>query len=311
MNAMAPMAIFLLFFAAKLGCFITSANELSDTVRDISAKFAAMEKEINNLRLENGRLLSEVVNIKSENKNLRYEVEALKLENKQTGNEMHMIKVENIALRSDVEQLKEDKRMALGRKNYSHHDGSQGPPQPANWNETFDDKGSKNDDFRENSSFSDKEKSEERRLLAVPSTTTSPQLGTKIGFLAYVTSHQQNLGIHQTVEFKTVVTNIGSGYNPSSSVFRAPVEGLYYFSVTILSFQGDDMETEIVHNGNGLVYTYSGSESMYGSGSASAVVHLNANDDVWVRILNVRSVNDGNIRVFYERWSSFCGFRIG
>ena len=308
MNA---MAIFLLLFAAKLGCSLTYGNELSDTVRDLSAKFAAVEKEINSLQWENGRLQSDVVNIKSENKALRSEVEALKFKTKQKDREMQKIKAENIALRSDVEQLKEDKMMALGRKNSSQQDGSQRSPQPANWKETFGDKGSKNDDGRGNSSLSSTEKSEKRRLLAVPPTTPSPHIGTTIGFLAYLASHQQNLGIHQTVEFKTVVTNIGSGYNPSSSVFHAPVGGLYYFSVTILSFAGENLETEIVHNGNGLVYTYSGSESMHGSGSASAVVHLNVNDDVWVRILDNRSVNDGNIRIYTSRWSSFCGFRIG
>ncbi|KAK3093813.1 hypothetical protein FSP39_020515 [Pinctada imbricata] len=59
-----------------------------------------------------------------------------------------------------------------------------------------------------------------------------------------------------------------------------------------------------------MVYTYSGSETMYGSGSTSAVLQLHANDDVWIRILDIRSVNDGNVRVYKGKWSSFCGFKI-
>ncbi|KAK3093378.1 hypothetical protein FSP39_014753 [Pinctada imbricata] len=71
------------------------------------------------------------------------------------------------------------------------------------------------------------------------------------------------------------------------------------------------MEAEIVLNGNGKVYTYSGGETtMYGSGSASAVLHLHANDNVWIRILNNKVENDGIIRVHGDRWSSFCGFKI-
>ncbi|KAK3092304.1 hypothetical protein FSP39_001058 [Pinctada imbricata] len=46
------------------------------------------------------------------------------------------------------------------------------------------------------------------------------------------------------------------------------------------------MEVEIVHNGNGMVYTYSGGETMYGSGSTSAVLQLHVNDDVWNIVFN-------------------------
>ncbi|KAK3093906.1 hypothetical protein FSP39_021674 [Pinctada imbricata] len=70
------------------------------------------------------------------------------------------------------------------------------------------------------------------------------------------------------------------------------------------------MEVEIVHNGVGMAYTYSGGESMHGSGSTSAVLKLHANDDVWIRILIQKSVNNGNIKVFGNKWSSFCGFKI-
>ncbi|KAK3092696.1 hypothetical protein FSP39_005986 [Pinctada imbricata] len=59
-----------------------------------------------------------------------------------------------------------------------------------------------------------------------------------------------------------------------------------------------------------MAYTYSGGESMHGSGSTSAVLQLHTNDDVWIRILGDEGVNDGNIRVHGDKWSSFCGFKI-
>jgi hypothetical protein len=51
--------------------------------------------------------------------------------------------------------------------------------------------------------------------------------------------------------------SIGFGYDPNSSVFKAPVAGLYYFTVVIMSHAREDIETEIVRNGVPVVNTYS------------------------------------------------------
>ncbi|VDI79696.1 Hypothetical predicted protein [Mytilus galloprovincialis] len=118
----------------------------------------------------------------------------------------------------------------------------------------------------------------------------------------------ENLGIGQTVLFEHVITNIGGGLDPNTSIFKAPITGVYHFDAIVMSHHGEDME--IVKNGNGLVRLYSGNGDTWGVGMQSVVIQMNAGDDVWVRVLDIPSFNDGNIRVFGSLWSSFSGFLV-
>ncbi|CAC5384976.1 unnamed protein product [Mytilus coruscus] len=83
-----------------------------------------------------------------------------------------------------------------------------------------------------------------RENRAQPSTSS-------VGFSATMTEHNQNMNLQDTVKFQNLVTNDGNGFDHISGIFRAPVRGLYFFSVVILSHAGEDMETEIVKNGDG------------------------------------------------------------
>ncbi|XP_071145634.1 uncharacterized protein [Mytilus edulis] len=131
-----------------------------------------------------------------------------------------------------------------------------------------------------------------------------------VAFSSTMDSHKENLGIGQTVLFEHVITNIGNGLDPNTSIFKAPITGVYHFDVIIMSHFGEDMETEIVKNGNGLVRLYSGNGDTWGVGMQAIVIQMNAGDDVWVRVYNNPDVNDGNIRVFGGFWSSFSGFLL-
>ncbi|XP_063408844.1 collagen alpha-1(X) chain-like [Mytilus trossulus] len=131
-----------------------------------------------------------------------------------------------------------------------------------------------------------------------------------VAFSSTMDSHKENLGIGQTVLFEHVITNIGGGLDPNTSIFKAPITGVYHFDVVIMSHHGEDMETEIVKNGNGLVRLYSGNGDTWGVGMQSVVIQMIAGDDVWVRVYNNPSINDGNIRVFGSLWSSFSGFLV-
>ena len=84
---------------------------------------------------------------------------------------------------------------------------------------------------------------------------TSTGSSPSIGFSATMTAHNENLNLQDTVKFQNLLTNDGNGYDHISGIFRAPVTGLYFFNVVIMSHAAEDMETEIVKNGDGIART--------------------------------------------------------
>lgn len=131
-----------------------------------------------------------------------------------------------------------------------------------------------------------------------------------IGFSVSLSHHLENLGIHQVVVFDNVITNYGSGYDSVSGVFKAPVSGLYFFNVVIMSHAAENIETQIVKNGTPIVSTYSGDSTTWNQGTQSTVLYLNSGDDVYVHIQDNKGINNGNIRIFGAHWTSFSGFLI-
>ena len=138
--------------------------------------------------------------------------------------------------------------------------------------------------------------------------TFSPNVNKTI---SRILCHNENLNLQDTVKFQNLVTNDGNAFDHVTGIFRAPVSGVYYFSVVILSHPANDMETEIVKNGDGIVRTYSGDSKLWKSGTQTTVLYLEVGDQVWIRILDaVPAVNDGNVHVFGYGFSSFSGFLI-
>ena len=126
-----------------------------------------------------------------------------------------------------------------------------------------------------------------------------------MAFTAKLGAHVQNLGEHQPVVFDTVQTNVGGAYASDTGVFSAPADGVYYFSATIMCQYGDYIETEIIHNGNHVVYIYASDDNGHEQGTNSAVLELLAGDHVWVR--NIDAVGD---KIYGNDWSTFTGFRL-
>ncbi|XP_062574348.1 uncharacterized protein LOC134236203 [Saccostrea cucullata] len=83
----------------------------------------------------------------------------------------------------------------------------------------------------------------------------SPSL--EIGFTA---ARHSGHTVHQhgIIVFDTIITNIGSAYNPTTGLFKAPVEGLYVFFFDIeCAKDNGDTYAELVRDGAGLgIQTY-------------------------------------------------------
>lgn len=62
-----------------------------------------------------------------------------------------------------------------------------------------------------------------------------PEVG--VAFHAVLTGHEHpDLGSNQVVIFDSVKLNIGDGYHPNHGLFIAPMDGVYVFSASVLSF---------------------------------------------------------------------------
>uniref|UniRef100_A0A8C9V490 C1q domain-containing protein n=1 Tax=Scleropages formosus TaxID=113540 RepID=A0A8C9V490_SCLFO len=88
-----------------------------------------------------------------------------------------------------------------------------------------------------------------------------------------------------TLIYRTVHTNVGSGYNPNTGIFTAPVKGVYQFSFTTHAGANFSTFVILVHNINHLSMI-SDWKAMDGSNSAanSAIAHLNVGDQVYVQL---------------------------
>lgn len=91
---------------------------------------------------------------------------------------------------------------------------------------------------------------------------------------------------HQVIPFEYANTNVGNGYDTFFGLFEAPVSGYYQFVLTSQAHPSSSymVNLEIVRNGNMLCRAHA---ATYGQeGYCVAMVHLNKDDDVWVRHYN-------------------------
>lgn len=130
-------------------------------------------------------------------------------------------------------------------------------------------------------------------------------------FSAQMTDHAQSLVSHQTILFPHVVLNEGSAFDNQTGVFTCPEAGVYHFDVTIMAFSNEQVETELVINGNLFMRNFAGGYQRYNQGTNSVLARLSVGDRVWVRIMKSPSINtDGVTRVYGYAWSTFSGYMI-
>ncbi|XP_060553146.1 A disintegrin and metalloproteinase with thrombospondin motifs adt-2-like isoform X1 [Ruditapes philippinarum] len=94
----------------------------------------------------------------------------------------------------------------------------------------------------------------------------------------------RHMGRNQRVIFKNIVFNVGGGYNKTTGVFTAPVDGTYQFSVHICKQSTSTLDVEIMVDG----VSYA-TESLRISGdlcgSADTFAVLSPGKQVWVHTL--------------------------
>ncbi|CAC5375192.1 unnamed protein product [Mytilus coruscus] len=74
-------------------------------------------------------------------------------------------------------------------------------------------------------------------------------------------------------KFDTVILNRGGGYDSKTGKFTVPKSGIYQFSFTVFSTNGNTLHMAIVVNGKPIIYVY-GAKIHGATGTASPVLEL-------------------------------------
>jgi len=87
-----------------------------------------------------------------------------------------------------------------------------------------------------------------------------------------------------TIIFDDVLTNIGSGYNPETGIFKVPFSGRYLFSLTICAQNQKQVWAEILADGVVIGQLAAGDQEIdRASASVSVVAYLDVGNEVHVR----------------------------
>ncbi|XP_029311247.1 cerebellin 11 [Cottoperca gobio] len=110
----------------------------------------------------------------------------------------------------------------------------------------------------------------------------------------------------KTLIFKRVFSNTGSGYDPDTGIFTAPVNGLYFLSFSTYGYNTHVMGAILMKNGVGQISTYDNPSVDSSDSSSNAVVlQLAAGDKVYMELWD-------NGRVFdnLNGHTTFSGFLV-
>ncbi|XP_059210108.1 complement C1q-like protein 2 [Centropristis striata] len=112
--------------------------------------------------------------------------------------------------------------------------------------------------------------------------------------------------IATTLMYKTVITNIGNAYNPSTGIFTAPVSGLYYFTIFYHAGGQSVAHLTLYKNNEVVVITsdHTSASDTADNGGNALFVQLQSRDQVYVRM-------DANAHVWgNDQHTTFSGFLV-
>ncbi|XP_025114338.1 complement C1q tumor necrosis factor-related protein 4-like [Pomacea canaliculata] len=132
------------------------------------------------------------------------------------------------------------------------------------------------------------------------------RLQKQVAFTVHFSQHSVSVGLHSTLVFDTVVTNIGNAYDSRSGLFTSPYDGVYVFFLTAMSENSHGVIQLALRKGDTeLAVTWGdGQNDPNDQETAHVLVPLKAGDRVWV------SHKDGDTELYGGPWSTFSGWLV-
>ncbi|KAH3718665.1 hypothetical protein DPMN_061471 [Dreissena polymorpha] len=133
---------------------------------------------------------------------------------------------------------------------------------------------------------------------------------TELGLAAFTACQQtvtkENLGLHQTIVFEHVITNVGNSYNPNDGEFTAPTNGVYAFHVTLMTEAHKYANFEIVIDGRRIddMTADATMTNEYRSTAELWLLQLNKGSKVWMRTA------EAGYRIHGNCHTAFSGFFV-
>ena len=129
---------------------------------------------------------------------------------------------------------------------------------------------------------------------------------TAVAFTAYA-DDDANYVTNEIIRFVSTISNVGSFYDASSSIFYCPFHGVYMFTINIMSYNDEYMYARIMHENERLVSVDADDAyGVYNQATNMVFIECRPYERVWVEA----SSCCGRLWSSAERYSTFSGAMI-
>nr|CBX41736.1 putative C1q domain containing protein MgC1q87 [Mytilus galloprovincialis] len=102
-----------------------------------------------------------------------------------------------------------------------------------------------------------------------------------VAFTAIATNG--NALTNDPIKYDNIVTNAGKAYSSTSGIFRAPANGVYSISFSLMGHNTNTIWARLYHNGKEIVRLYTKGETRHEVTSQTVYLKLVKGDEVWVQ----------------------------
>ncbi|BFZ22283.1 hypothetical protein BsWGS_25322 [Bradybaena similaris] len=140
----------------------------------------------------------------------------------------------------------------------------------------------------------------------LPGVSGEDDMESRVAFFAGLNKNTGPVTTNSDLIFDKVITNIGEAFSPETGRFTAPFNGTFAFTLTIAAQGGRRAAVELVLNSKMVSTIWAESVPYWASASNSAILNMEAGDQVRLVLLSRASYLHGYM---YTTFSGHCLYR--